>query len=333
MPIRIFLLMFLNSIFILNSTAQTTFTLPKDADFQYKHEKVKQYDFAKKKDGYWLFEPDSPRPEKANVIVFNHGYGGYNPMIYGKWIKHLVRQGNIVIYPRYQRNLWATKSKKFVPYAAEGIKKALIELENGDHPTPVLDQYAMIGHSYGGVIAANLAVHYEDLKLPKPKVLMMCSPGSGIFKGGVLDSYTDLPEDLKIIIMASVYDDVVGNIFSWKVFNTAIHTPDRILLFQQPDTYGKPKITAHHNESYCIDKEFDSGLRNYTSKRALQVSSYTPIDYNGYWKLFDMAMECSDNEVVCNDLFGNKDIQNILGTWADEQPFVPFNVIHPPTTK
>ncbi|MEZ4892408.1 MAG: hypothetical protein R2778_05270 [Saprospiraceae bacterium] len=54
-------------------------------------------------DGYWLFEPADPKPDSAEVVVFLHGYGAYNPMAYGKWIKHLVAKGNIVIYPRYQK--------------------------------------------------------------------------------------------------------------------------------------------------------------------------------------------------------------------------------------
>jgi len=54
---------------------------------------------------YWIFEPDSPKPRSAPVIVFLHGWGGMNPLYYGAWLDHLVKRGNIVIYPRYQSSL------------------------------------------------------------------------------------------------------------------------------------------------------------------------------------------------------------------------------------
>ena len=45
---------------------------------------------------YWIFEPDSPKPRTAPVIVFLHGWGGMNPLYYGAWLDHLVKRGNIV---------------------------------------------------------------------------------------------------------------------------------------------------------------------------------------------------------------------------------------------
>ena len=98
-------------------------------NIEYHHQSVDFQDFAQKADGYWLFEPAAPKPDSAHVIVFVHGYGGYNPMIYGKWIQHLVRQGNIVIYPRYQKNLHSPRPRKFSTNVSQAIRDALIELE------------------------------------------------------------------------------------------------------------------------------------------------------------------------------------------------------------
>jgi hypothetical protein len=43
----------------------------------YLHSDVVMSDFTSiwTADEYWLFEPDSPKPDAADVIVFNHGYG------------------------------------------------------------------------------------------------------------------------------------------------------------------------------------------------------------------------------------------------------------------
>ena len=52
----------------------------------------------------WMFTPEAPRPRSAPVVLFLHGYGGRNPYYYAGWIEHLVRTGNIVIYPAYQES-------------------------------------------------------------------------------------------------------------------------------------------------------------------------------------------------------------------------------------
>ena len=93
-------------------------------------------DFSKKQDGYWLFEPMEPKPDSANLIVFVHGYGGYNPMIYGQWIRHLVRKGNIVVYPRYQKNILRPRPKKFSRNVSRAIRDALAEMKNDGHVKP-----------------------------------------------------------------------------------------------------------------------------------------------------------------------------------------------------
>ncbi|MEL6867119.1 MAG: hypothetical protein AAFP19_22030 [Bacteroidota bacterium] len=288
---------------------------PGGADYQ--HESVRQSDFAEEEDGYWLYEPAEPRPEKAPVIVFTHGYGAYNPMIYGGWIKHLVRKGNIVIFPRYQKNLWVPAPDFFVGNAAKGIRDALIQLDTGDHVKPVLEGLSLVGHSYGGVISANLAVNFDTLGIPKPVSVFLCSPGSGPFSGGVLDSYEAMPSDMQLLMMVSENDHVVGDRLANHIFKTATQVEKRNLIRQYEDTHGKPKIQAGHNESYYLDKELDSGLRNMSARRALKVASKDAVDYYAYWKLYDALLDCSRNSQSCHIAFGNSLQQRFMGYWSD----------------
>jgi acetyl esterase/lipase len=54
-------------------------------------------------DAWYVFEPVRPRPAKAPVTVVMHGYyefAGYDQMY--ELIRHTVRKGSIVIYPRWQ---------------------------------------------------------------------------------------------------------------------------------------------------------------------------------------------------------------------------------------
>jgi acetyl esterase/lipase len=121
---------------------------------------------------YWIFEPDSPRPRTAPVIVLLHGWGGMNPLYYGAWIDHLVKRGNIVIYPRYQASL-LTPLKDFTPNTLAAVKDALgrLQTEKG-HVSPELNKFAAVGHSMGGLLAANLAALAVESKLPRVRAVM-----------------------------------------------------------------------------------------------------------------------------------------------------------------
>ncbi len=295
----------------------------------YSHQSASFQDFAKKQDGYWLFEPAEPKPDSGHVVVFLHGYGAYNPMIYGKWLRHLVQNGNIVIYPRYQRSLLSPGPEKFAKNAATAIRDALAELEGNGRVKPVTSHLAMVGHSYGGVIAAGLAIQYEQYEIPQPKVLMLCSPGTGRFKGGRLESYAEMPADISMLITVSEDDWVVGDEFALKVFEEATQTPQRNLLRQFADAHGEPPLKAHHNQPYSLDTAFDTGVRNYTAKKALRVSTLDAVDYYGYWKLFDAMLACNRQGTFCNYAFGNTPEQTFLGAWSDGVPIRPLEATLP----
>src|SRR5690242_5529554 len=65
---------------------------------EYPHRAFRAELFGSGARSYWLFEPDDPRPEKAPVVVFHHGWLAVNPGTYGAWIEHLARRGFVVIF-------------------------------------------------------------------------------------------------------------------------------------------------------------------------------------------------------------------------------------------
>src|SRR5438876_1883397 len=90
----------------------------------YRHSKVVKTEHGQGGTQYWTFEPAEPTPASAPVIVFLHGWGAMQPRMYDRWIQHLVRRGNIVIYPRYQENL-VTPPREFTPNATLAVEAAL----------------------------------------------------------------------------------------------------------------------------------------------------------------------------------------------------------------
>lgn len=299
----------------------------------YVHQSVAFYDAATNADGYWLFEPADPVPDTAEVVVFLHGYGAYNPMAYGKWIKHLVAKGNIVIYPRYQKNLVWPRPDGFPENAAKGIRDALKVLEQEGHVKPRTEKVAYLAHSYGGVIATNLASHWEKFEIPKPAAMLLAEPGSGPFKGARLDDYKQLPADLNLLVVVGEDDYVVGEEFGRLVFETAVNTPNRNLIVQRRDTTNyKRWILATHSEPYAYDLDFDIGVRNYTAKRVLMTSRLNEVDFNCYWKLSDALIAYSRTGQYGDVAFGNTPRQRYLGLWPDGRPIRELEVILPKQT-
>lgn len=296
---------------------------------EYTHASVAYFDDAASADGYWLFVPQSPVPEAAEVVIFMHGYGAYNPMAYGKWIKHLVAKGNIVIYPRYQRNILWPRADRFPKNAAKGIRDAIAALGKNGLPRPLLDKVCYIGHSYGGVINSHLGTKWQQFGVPKPASMLLCEPGTSMLKGARLKDYSALPPDLQLLVVVGEDDYVVGDEFAQLVFQTATNTPMRNLVVQRRTSDGRRWITASHSEPYCYDLDFDTGVRNYTAKRVLQRSRLNEVDFNCYWKFADALMASTREGRWAEFAFGDTPEQRFLGHWPDGKPIVSLEVMLP----
>jgi pimeloyl-ACP methyl ester carboxylesterase len=295
----------------------------------YVHQSVTFFDAADKADGYWLFEPADPKPASAEVVIFLHGYGAYNPFAYGKWIKHLVGKGNIVIYPRYQKNILWPKADAFPANAAKGIRDALKALEAEGRVKPKLEKVAYFGHSYGGVIATNLGCSWEKYGIPKPAAMLLSEPGSGPLQGARLKDYADMPADLNLIIIVGEDDYVVGDEFARLVFSTAVNTPNRNLVVQRRSFNGRKWIMATHSEPYCYDMDFDIGVRNYTARRVLMASQLNEVDFHCYWKLGDALIGYTRQGLYREVAFGNTPQQRFMGHWSDGSPIRELDVMLP----
>src|SRR6516225_6345312 len=122
------------------------------------HQAVKRYDIGQGPRSYLIFEPDKPRPEeKVPVVVLLHGWFAVNPGFYGAWIDHLVRTGHVVIFPRYQNDI-GTMPQDFLPNAMAAIHDAMGVLNDGVvHVRADSKRFALIGHSAGANLAAQIA--------------------------------------------------------------------------------------------------------------------------------------------------------------------------------
>ncbi len=83
-------------------------------------------------DAWYVFEPVQPTPAKAPVAVVMHGYLEFSSYdTFHEFIRHTVRKGSIVIYPRWQTGI-TVPCPRFFDYiepclrsATNGIRGAL----------------------------------------------------------------------------------------------------------------------------------------------------------------------------------------------------------------
>ena len=322
---------YLITIFLLYSLTINSQTSPSQpmngpGGMDYMHGSVIQNNFTSlfTGDGYWLFEPDQPKPDSADVVIFNHGWGVYNPGPYGQWIEHLVRKGNIVIFPKYQQND-GTFFSTYTPNAATGIIDAFDELNaNVNRVKPRMNHIAMIGHSFGGVITANLAIEYNSYGVPKPKCFMLCEPGPGT-SSGHLPTYSDMDTDYKTLIIVGDDDIIVGNSFGKMIFDsTNIPTSQKNYIIQYADS--PPTIEATHNEPLAANNNYDGGTIATVITAAYVASKEDAVDYYCYWKLADALLSCAFYGTDCEYGFGDTPEQRFMGNWSDGSPITELEV-------
>lgn len=278
--------------------------------------------------GFMLYIPASPHADSLPLVVFDHGFGEWNPLRYARWIEHIVKRGNIVVFPRYQQNEYTTLSTSFTSNAVTGIKRAIDTLQTHSLWTqPELNKVFYIGHSYGGLISANLATNHTTYNIPKPKAILMACPGFGQYPGGQLSSYSAMDSSIFVLDIIEHGDNVVDSTFGLQVFNqtTAVPYSHKNLVIHFADSTGTPAITSTHGESSCVDSAYDNGDRGVVMAQA--TYAYTDAtDFYCYWKLFDALEDCALNGNGCTTAFGDTYSQKDMGLWSNSTPLKPLEV-------
>ena len=251
---------------------------------------------------YWIFEPYLPEPTTAPLIVFNHGWSAIHPVIYREWIQHIVKRGNIVIYPRYQKGIYFGYND-FYNNAVKAVKDAIDTLQNGAHVQPELDKFAITGHSLGGEFTAIMAAEAESLGLPIPKAVMPVQP-SFLHSDDV--DFSNIPEETLLLVIVGEDDTIVGSNPGKIIFNNATSIPltQKDFIIQVTDTYGEPDLIGDHYAPICLPI----------------FNTVDAIDFFSTWKLFDALTDFAFygiNEEYC---LGNTTQQRFMGLWSDGTP-------------
>ena len=288
------------------------------------HRAVKRYEIGQGPRSYWLFEPDQPKPERAPVIVFFHGWFAVNPGFYGAWIDHLVRNGRIVIFPRYQKDV-STLPADFLPNSLAAVRDALGVLHDGvGHVRPDTARFALIGHSAGGNLAAQVGAISSDphADIPVPRAIITVMPGEVLPMRE--PNLARIPGTTLLVVFVGEDDLVVGDLRGRQIFAEATAVPPsrkRFILFRT-DRHGFPPLIAEHTAPTGLHHRLDNGEGVF---RALQLSfsDVNALDRAGFWRISDVTLEAAFAGQTLDEAARDEERFRHLGFWSDGRKVIP----------
>ena len=150
-------------------------------------------------DAYWLWKAQGA--PKA-VVVFEHGLdeSELNPWNHITWIEHLVRQGNDVIYPRYETSPAGSPA---LLHSLIGIHAGLVRLGRPRAPLVV------VGYSRGGRLAVELAAVMWRIG-EQPAAVMSVYPSTLNPRLEEVVNFTHLPHSVRLLLVAADRDSPAG---------------------------------------------------------------------------------------------------------------------------
>lgn len=303
---------------------------------------------------YWIFEPADPMPHHAPVVVFLHGWGAMLPDLYLEWIHHIVRKGRIVIYPRYQASL-ATSPAVMTDQAVSAVGEALKQLQTGHHVRPKLDEVAFVGHSLGGVIAANMAARASSSGgLPVPGALMVVQPADppltdravAFGQPSIMEDYGRIARQTLMLVVVGEEDRTVGERTARIIFRRAgVAPPNKNYVVLRSDRRGRPPLVADHYAPTALPPPTDPevppvappwfwalALRLYglvTGQPDVErrVQEADALDFYGLWKLFDALTDAAFYFRHREVALGDTPQQRYMGVWSDGVPVRELDVL------
>lgn len=270
-------------------------------------------------DAWYVFEPTRPRPQRAPVAIMMHGYFEYSgfDQLY-ELIRHTVRQGSVVIYPRWQTDVASpcpgpVDIEPCMDSALGGIRGAMSFLRA--HPSwtqPIRRQTSYFGLSFGGIITANLANRWRSLGLPRPRALFFEDPHDGGLTGAgepaLDDSMAGIPRDVKLQCHSSadgILDDPGKASSSCNaLFPMLGEIPKRNkdLVMVQRDAHGTPALWAGHG--VC----------------ASPPGTADAYDWNFCWKVWDALRDYAYYGTHRRYALGDTRRHSFNGRWSDGVP-------------
>src|SRR5262249_45547379 len=152
------------------------------------------------------------------------------------------------------------------------------------HIRPDRQRVALIGHSAGGNLAAQMAAVALENGLPQPRAVVAVMPGEGVPSRE--PTLARIPATTLLVVPAAEDDRIVGGLRAREIFAEATAIPPsrkKFILFRT-DLHGW--LVADHFAPTAASRELNNGeglLLNLQFSRA-RVDAF---DRAGFWRLAD----------------------------------------------
>lgn len=280
-------------------------------------------------DQTWYYVPDRLKyGERAPVVVFLHGFAALYPELYRTHIDHLVAQGNIVIFPQFQKatllgflaeagmggaadqNLWARRAVASVQAALELLG------EQADHQALYL-----YGHSLGGLIAlawqAEGGIEPRALVLSHPQV--NSQEGIPPFVRALL-TIVEIPWreyapaiTEPVVILNGDEDRIAPLGQSEEILSLLQSAPSKVLYVAQRDCFGYPCVSPNHGAPLDVVWGLPPYLKLFGMSGELDG-----LDGRFYFAALDAVMEGQYRNLAFD-----------LGSWSNGRPVRSVRVLSP----
>ncbi len=271
---------------------------------------------------YYIYQPDSPRPAYAPVVLLSPGYGAWLPDQYKGWIDHMVKMGYTVVWARADQTLFAVWN--FVPDAEAAWTDALQRVSSDSSLVPpALDSLqqpltAMAGHSLGGWVTMSMAARAGrgGAGYPSPKAVVAIVPGQGFMPN---EDFSDIAPSTKLVMTLADQDMFVCGESIKKIWDDTAQIPEA----------NKDVLLVQSEKRWIFDFKADHGYPTGLFGFGAGVNN---LDFHGVWKLAVGAMNCGIYGEDCEYALGNgSPIQVETGAWSDGQPAKPLVWIAKPS--
>jgi acetyl esterase/lipase len=260
---------------------------------------------------YYIYQPASPTPVAAPVVLFLHGYNALDPVTYESWLIHLARKGFTVVFPQYQLNNATVIDMPNNAQTSFVDALARMSANPAQFPLPLKDntgkyKTAYVGHSLGGTLAVVMAslATTANSPLPAPLAVMPVEPSSATFNPLRM---AKIPATTKLIAIVGADDSFVCKSGTDSFWSMIGQITQKNLLVAVSDNYGMPRLKADHAFPSAYSDASGSFLNS--------------MDYYGTFKLSVSLLNCAFNGTSCEVAFGNGSQQQVdQGTWSDGTP-------------
>ncbi len=293
----------------------------------------------------YVFLPERPALARGAVpvVFFHHGWQGMNPVNFGALIDHLAREGNVVVYPVYQRSA-ATSPQVVVARAADADRRAVAMLvARGWRVNKSRVLY--VGYSMGAAISLDFAIARGHYGVPAPRAMVLLAPGdapdvaTGPAGRSIIGDLRRLPPNLPIAVMAGAEDTSIGLPTARALFKRmcGVRADRRVLMVLPGASHDGVVVHSEHGSPGAPDPRYNYALSDQAFPQFLpgrpgfpESVSLNQLDFFGFWKVIDaMAMGLAERKLPSVVFNPANPGQRYLGRWADGTAFPPIRVEDP----